>query len=68
MDEDRTRLLTEMTESLSCWLSKGDKTDAKLAYYIPKYVLARGTIRFQDLGMMSPEVRLLAEEQDLIGW
>ena len=68
MDDDRTRSLNEMTDSLSCWLSKGDKTDAELAYYIPKYVLARGTIRFQDLGMMSPEVRLLAEEQDLIGW
>lgn len=67
MDKDRTRLLTEMTDSLSCWLSKSDKTDAELAYYIPKYVLVRGTIRFQDLRVMSSEVVLLAEEQDLIG-
>ena len=68
MDKDRTRLLEEMTDRLSVWLCKGDKTDAELAYYVPKYVLVCGTTRFQDLGVMSSEVRLLAEEQDLIGW
>ena len=68
MNEDRTRLLTEMTNKLSVWLNKGSKTDAELAYYIPKYILARGTIRFQDLGNMSTVVKALAEEQDLIGY
>ena len=68
MDEDRTRLLSEMTEKLSVWLYKSDKTDPELAYWIPKYIMGRGTIKFQDLGPMSPSVQRLAEEQDLIGW
>lgn len=68
MDEDRTRLFSKMTEKLSAWLNKSGKTDPELAYWIPKYTLARGTITFQDMGNMSPSVKRLAEEQDAIGW
>lgn len=68
MDKDRTRLLTEMTSSLEVWLNRGGNTEPQLAYWIPKYVGGRGTIRFQDLGSMSPSVLLLAKEQDEIGW
>ena len=46
MNEDRTRLLSEMTDKLSAWLNKSGKTDPELAYYIPKYIMGRGTIKF----------------------
>ena len=44
MDEDRTRLLSEMTEKLSEWLYKSEKTDPELAYWVPKYIMGRGTV------------------------
>ena len=57
-----------MTESLSVWLNKGNKTDVELSYWISKYIMARGTIKFQDLGVASPEMKLLVEEKKLISW
>ena len=49
-------------------MNRGGNTEPQLAYWIPKYIEGRGTIRFQDLGSMSPNVLLLAKEQDEIGW
>ena len=57
-----------MCESLEVWLHKGSKTEPELAYWLPKYIEGRGALRFQDLGMMSPGMRSLAVEQDVIGW
>ena len=66
--EDRTRLLTEMTDDLEKWMAKGDKTNPEIAYWVPKYILFRGTKRFEDMGYMSPMMRELARSQDKIGW
>ena len=68
MNPDRTKLLGEMNDSLAAWMHKGGKTDPEIAYWVPKYVQSRGSVRFQDLGSMSPSMRLLAKEHDLIGW
>ena len=68
MNEDRTRLLNEMTKSLEEWMHRDGKTDPEIAYWVGKYIEARGAVRFQDLGIMSPMMRKLAVEQDLIGW
>ena len=68
MSDGRSRLFKEMCESLEVWLHQGGKTEPELAYWIPKYVEGRGSLRFQDLGTMSPEMSSLAREQDVIGW
>jgi len=68
MSDGRSRLFKEMCESLEVWLHQGGKTEPELAYWIPKYVEGRGSLRFQDLGAMSPEMSSLAREQDVIGW
>ena len=65
---DRTRLFRENVEDLKCWLNRHGDTEPQLAYWIPKSLLGRGTVRFQDLGHMSPEIKELAKSQDLIGW
>ena len=65
---DRTRLWKENVEELQVWLNKHGNTEPQLAYWVPKYLLARGTIRFQDLGHMSPEIKELAISQDEIGF
>ena len=57
-----------MNDGLAKWLHKDCKTDPELAYWLPKYKEARGTIRFQDLGCMFLGIKKLAEQQDLIGW
>ena len=67
-DEDRTKLLQESTEALEKWMLTRGNTYAEIAYWVPKYILCRGTRRFQDLGVMSPEMRSLAISQDKIGW
>ena len=66
MNPDRTKLFNEMVDSLGVWLRKGNKTDPELAYYIPRYMQAKGAIRFQDLGRMSARVKDLAKQQDEI--
>ena len=66
--EDRTRLLVELTEELERWMVSGGKTNPEIAYWVPKYILFRGTRNFADMGMMSPSMRALAESQDKIGW
>ena len=68
MNPDRTRLLNEMNDDLGVWLRKGNKTDPELAYWITRYIQARGTIRFQDLGRMSVAIKELAKQQDVIGF
>lgn len=43
-------------------------TDPELAYWIPRYIRARYTSSFVDLGDMSPAMLRIAESQDKIGW
>lgn len=67
-DEDRTRLLQEMTEDMGKWMGSRDNTYSEIAYWVPKYILCRGTRKFSELGAMSPRMRQLAASQDRIGW
>ena len=66
--EDRTKLLIESTEKLKNWLNQDNKTERELAYWIPKYILMRGTKNMADLGCMSPQMSQLTKIQDIIGW
>ena len=66
--EDRTRLLEEGVDKLSSWLTQDNKTDPELAYYLPKYILFRGSRSWSTLGVMSPGMRAVAMAQDSIGW
>ena len=65
--EDRTRLLIESTKELQDWL-QDDKTERELAYWLPKYILMRGTKNMAEMGHMSPQMRCPAKSQDVIGW
>ena len=67
-DEDRTRLFQEEVGKLEEWMHQRDNTDEELAYWIPKYLLLRGSRKFAELGAMSPGMREIAISQDLIGW
>jgi hypothetical protein len=66
--EGRTQLLQESVESLEAWMEQDNRTDDELRYYLPKYILFRGTRSMASLGPMSLVMRKAAEAQDLIGW
>ena len=67
-DEDRTRLLKEMVEELEKWLNQHNNTNAEIAYWVPIYILYRGTKPFAELGPMSQGMKRIAISQDIIGW
>ena len=67
-DGDRSRLLREQTNNLEEWLEKDDNTDPEIAYWIPKYILTRGTKAFAVMGEMSVTMLRIARSQDKIGW
>ena len=56
-DTERTRLLKEQTNDLSKWLDHDNKTEPKLAYWLPKYILMRGDKPFSAMGDMSNKMR-----------
>ena len=64
-DEDRTRLLKEMVEELEKWLNQHNNTNAEIAYWVPIYILYRGTKQFAELGPMSDGMRQIAVSQDI---
>ena len=66
--EERTKLFLDTTDELEAWLNRDEKTEPELAYWIPKYILMRGTTNILDMGLMSPQMRRLAKSQDKIGW
>ena len=66
--ENRTKLLTEDVEHLSTWLQGDGRTNYELAYWIPKYILFRGTRPMATLGPMSHAMHQAAISQDEIGW
>ena len=57
-----------MVADLGEWMPKNDATNREIAYWVPKYILFRGTRKFEDLGMMSPHMKELAKSQDIIAW
>ena len=66
--EERTQLLHDSTADLEKWMRLDDNTYHEILYLVPKYILCRGTIRFADLGSMSPTMMEAAKSQDVIGW
>jgi hypothetical protein len=67
-DKDCTHLLINNVDNLTKWLEKDRITALKLVSWIPKYILMRNDTPFLQLGYMSPQLRCLAESQDMIGW
>lgn len=67
-NEDRTLLLKQDTEELGAWLYENDNTHPEIAYWVPKYILCRGAVKFADLGNMSPAMKRASVAQDQIGW
>ena len=66
--EGRTKLFLDTTDKLETWLNRDEKTEPELVFWIPKYILMRGTRSLLDMGLMSPQMRRLARSQDKIGW
>ncbi len=67
-DESRTRLLAETVEGMAKWMSKDKITDPEIRYWIPKYILMKGSKPLAEMGCMSPQFKALAISQDIIGW
>ena len=67
-DEGRQQLFREGVERLSRWMNEDNRTDPEVAYWFPKYLLLRGSVRMADLGPMSPAFEKAARSQDMIGW
>jgi hypothetical protein len=67
-DNGRTKLLGENIANLTAWMSRDDQTDPEILYWIPKYILMRGDRPLLAMGFMSPQFKVLAASQDLIGW
>ena len=65
--EGRTTLHTEMTDDLKKWLYN-NFAHPELAYWIPRYILLRGTSKLSDFPHLSPEMTKVALQQDLIPW
>jgi hypothetical protein len=66
-DPERTSLLHEMVASLKKWLDN-NYCHPELAYWLPNYILLRGTRRLSDFPYLSPEMKRVAASQDLIPW
>ena len=65
-DPGRTTLFQDQVAELEVWMQ--GKFHPELTYFIPKYLLFRGTEDMADLGIMSPEMFEVAVSQDLVGW
>ena len=52
---------------LTAWLDN-NYAHPELAYWLPKYILLRGTARLTDFPQMSAEMAAVARSQDLIPW
>ena len=52
--QGRTNLLIDATREPETWMNKDERTEPKLAYWIPKYILMRGTRTFLDVGLTPP--------------
>ena len=50
------------------WMSKDNITDLEILYWIPKFILMRGSKPLAEMGFMSPQFKALANSHDIIGW
>jgi hypothetical protein len=67
-DDSRRKLLGKNVNDLISWMSRDDRTDPEILYWIPKYILMRGNRPLLVMGFMSPQFKALVASQDLIGW
>ena len=67
-NEDRTKLFLETTDELEDWMVKHGKTNHEVAFWIPRYILMRGTKHLSEMGCMSPQMTALKRSKDVIGW
>ena len=66
--ESRTLLFLDNINELESWMAYNNNTDPELAYWLPKYILGRGSLTFATLGPMSEAMIKISHGQDLIGW
>jgi hypothetical protein len=57
-DESRTCLLAKTVEGMAKWMSKDNITDPEIWYWIPKYILMRGSKPLSEMGFMSCHLNL----------
>jgi len=56
----RTQLFLDNVNELEQWMTTDEKTSPELVYWTMKYIQARGTLTFMELGPESVEIRELA--------
>ena len=66
--DSRTKLFLENVAELDSWLLNNNNTDSELAYWLIKYIQGRGSLKFADLGTLTPDLLQAAHNQDMIGW
>ena len=66
--DSRTQLFLDNVADLDSWLTLNNNTDSELAYWLIKYILGRGKLKFADLGPLSHGLHMAAVSQDRIGW
>ena len=65
---ERTRLLEEGVKKLEEWMQQYNRTNSKIAYWLPKYIFFRGSRSLESLGPMSKTMKEIAKSQDRVGW
>lgn len=57
-----------MVDDQENWMNKNNATNREIAHWVSKYILFRGTRKFENMGMMSAHMKEIAQSQDKIGW
>ena len=66
-NKDRTDLLFDMARDLEKWMLD-NYSHLELAYWIPRYIMLRGTRQLADFPAHTPEMLCVAVSQDKIPW
>ena len=66
--DSRTKLFLDNVAELDSWLLTNNNTDSELAYWLIKYIQGRGSLKFAELGSLTPDLLQAALNQDIIGW
>ena len=66
--DSRTTLFLDNVADLESWLTLNNNTDPELAYWLIKYIMGRGKLKFAELGQLSHDLHTAAVSQDRIGW
>jgi len=57
-----------MSSKLEQWFNNDFQTSPEIAYWLSRYILCRGTGQFNEIGPLSPYMKILAASQDKIDW